>query len=148
MAGVEVNMATKFVTITCCHDRCGITFAVERSWYNYRHDDHRWFYCPNGHRQHYPQKSDQEKAEEEAARARADRDRYARMLNNESERRRATERSRSAIRGQLTKTKNRIARGLCPCCNREFMNLARHMERQHPDYSPEATEGATPGHDR
>jgi len=43
-------------------------------------------------------------------------------------------RHRIAIKGQLTKTKNRIANGVCPCCNRSFSNLQRHMSGQHPQF--------------
>lgn len=41
----------------------------------------------------------------------------------------------AAQRGQTTKLKNRIAKGVCPCCQRSFQNLKRHMESQHPDFS-------------
>ena len=34
-----------------------------------------------------------------------------------------------------TRIKNRIAHGVCPCCQRTFENLARHMANKHPDYS-------------
>lgn len=34
-----------------------------------------------------------------------------------------------------TKIKNRIANGVCPCCQRSFKNLHRHMQNKHPDYS-------------
>jgi hypothetical protein len=27
-----------------------------------------------------------------------------------------------------------VANGVCPCCNRTFQNLARHMAGKHPDY--------------
>lgn len=49
-------------------------------------------------------------------------------------------RSRAAIKGQLTKTKKRVGRGVCPCCNRSFENLRRHMESKHPEYADEPVE--------
>lgn len=45
------------------------------------------------------------------------------------------ERSRRSERAAKTRIKNRVAAGVCPCCNRTFQNLARHMESKHPDYS-------------
>lgn len=39
--------------------------------------------------------------------------------------------------------KNRVANGVCPCCNRHFENLERHMKGQHPDFQPEAGEERT-----
>lgn len=50
------------------------------------------------------------------------------------------ERRTSAARGQITKIKNRIGRGVCPCCNRSFENLARHMGSEHPTFTAEAAE--------
>ncbi len=38
----------------------------------------------------------------------------------------------SAIKGQMTKLKNRIENGVCIHCNRTFQNLARHMKCKHP----------------
>ncbi len=40
-----------------------------------------------------------------------------------------------AYRGVITKTKRRIAHGVCPCCQRTFQDLARHMKGQHPGYT-------------
>jgi hypothetical protein len=34
----------------------------------------------------------------------------------------------------MTRIKKRVAAGVCPCCNRSFKDLARHMAGQHPDY--------------
>lgn len=40
----------------------------------------------------------------------------------------------SYARGQLTKLKRRVSNGVCPCCNRSFADLHRHMTEKHPDY--------------
>jgi len=42
--------------------------------------------------------------------------------------------SRDGVRGALARTRNRIGNGVCPCCNRSFSELLRHMETKHPDY--------------
>jgi hypothetical protein len=44
-----------------------------------------------------------------------------------------------ATRGVVTKIKRRVAHGVCPCCQRTFKDLARHMEGQHPDYAKDAS---------
>lgn len=41
---------------------------------------------------------------------------------------------RIAMKGVVTKLKKRVSNGVCPCCNRYFANLHRHMTNQHPDY--------------
>jgi hypothetical protein len=45
------------------------------------------------------------------------------------------ERRRRAEKAAKTKIKNRVAKGVCPCCNRTFQNLADHMKSKHPDYA-------------
>lgn len=44
----------------------------------------------------------------------------------------------SAIKGVATRIKRRVSAGVCPCCNRTFQCLARHMATKHPDYQQEA----------
>lgn len=34
----------------------------------------------------------------------------------------------------LAKHRKRTANGVCPCCKRSFVQLARHMKSQHPSY--------------
>jgi hypothetical protein len=40
----------------------------------------------------------------------------------------------------VTKIKNRVGHGVCPCCTRSFQNLARHMASEHPTFAAEAAE--------
>lgn len=39
--------------------------------------------------------------------------------------------SRDAMKGQITKVKNRVEKGICPHCNRYFKNLHKHMKSKH-----------------
>lgn len=55
----------------------------------------------------------------------------------ERDRRASVERSLAATKGVLTKTRRRVAAGVCPCCHRTFQQLARHMAGQHPEYAAE-----------
>lgn len=96
------------------------------------------FYCPYGHVQHFP-KSPRETAEEALRR---ERDRLAQRVAEKDdeirlqrERAEATERRLSAARGRVTRIKNRVGRGVCPCCNRTFSDLRRHMASKHSDYA-------------
>ena len=101
-----------FVVIDCC--RCGVLFGVPEGLHReFRDDSNRWFYCPNGHQQHY--------GKEQKERARRE----------HHERRAAT------FKGHVTRIKNRVGRGDCPCCNRHFDNLQRHMATKHPTWSPD-----------
>lgn len=79
--------------------------------------------CPLGHEWHYTGPSVTEKLAEERRRLQATRD----LLEHE-------QRSHAATRGHLTRQKRRAAAGTCPCCDRTFQQLARHMESKHPDF--------------
>jgi len=46
-----------------------------------------------------------------------------------------TEHRRRAEKAAKTRLKKRAAAGVCPCCNRTFENLARHMQSKHPDFA-------------
>lgn len=129
---------TTFVIQECCV--CNVQFAMTQDMDKRRLADHKAFFCPSGHSQSYTGKTEAQKQKEradklsnqvDAARARSE------YWRNKQER---TARSRSAIKGQLTKAKKRVAGGACPCCNRTFVDLAKHMNGQHPTY---ATDEAT-----
>ncbi|HEY0108085.1 MAG TPA: hypothetical protein VGB67_00570 [Fibrella sp.] len=91
------------------------------------------FYCPNGHGQVY-KTTELAKAKEmleNARRRSAMAENRADWLARDLE---AAKRSKAAIKGQLTKTRKRIANGVCPCCNRTFKQLDAHMTNKHPDF--------------
>lgn len=100
-----------------------------------------WYSCAYGHKQYLCiGESDEEKL-------RRERDRLVQRLaekdddiRRQREQREAAERRAAAARGQVTKIKNRVGRGVCPCCNRTFENLSRHMTSQHPTFTAEAAE--------
>lgn len=106
---------------------CGVVYGVSEDYEDRRRQDHKSFYCPNGHSQYYPQKSREErlKAQLEATSS---------QLSRTQSRLEVTRRQKAAAKGQLTKTKRRIANGVCPCCNRTFADLAAHMNCKHPEY--------------
>lgn len=124
--GFRVDTTFREMDFIDCY-KCGMVFAVPRQWNKNKIDNHETFYCPNGHTQHYTGKSKAEKLRIRLEEA----ERQKRSLQGRLE---TSKRSHSATKGQLTKTKNRIMNGVCPCCNRSFVNLAKHMRGQHPGY--------------
>lgn len=128
-----LNINGQLKTTDCCV--CGLTFGMPASYYDERRKDHARFYCPAGHRQFFTGLSEAERLrkELEAAQGRiATANSRVEFYRRESE---MQKRSRAAAKGQLTKIKNRIAKGVCPCCNRSFEDVARHMASKHPDYA-------------
>jgi len=119
---------TQLEALTCA--RCGVLFAAPERMIGKRRADHKTFYCPSGHDNYFPQESEKEK--------------YQRLYRQERDRaaRRAAELDQSqaslrATKGVVTKQRKkleRVAKGVCPCCNRSFRDLKRHMKTKHPDY--------------
>jgi hypothetical protein len=92
-----------------------------------RRKDKRAYYCPNGHCLSYAEgEADKLRKQLEAERARIE------MFRRENQEK---ERTITSLKGQITKTRNRISKGICPCCNRSFVQLGRHMKTKHPDYT-------------
>ena len=126
---LTISFTDTLVVVTCW---CGINHAVPADLRDFQQrqfdngEEQRGIYCPLGH-QHIKAgtgKAKRLQRDLERSEARAS----ERLAELETERRR-----HSATKGQLTKVKKRIGKGVCPCCNRHFTNVERHMERQHPE---------------
>jgi len=130
---------TVFVTlehIECGVEGCGVIFGISPAAHAAMKERGRHVWCPNGHEIWY---SDNElkRARDELAREKHRREQA--QAEAEWQRQRVENRDRSiiAIRGHHTRLKKRVAHGVCPCCQRTFQNLARHMKSQHKTYGTE-----------
>lgn len=131
---LTIEFTDRLVVMTCW---CGINHAVPEDLRDYQlrqfHDGREvtGIHCPLGH-SHVPAgKPKHERLQEALDRERARAGRLA------SERDQAAASAR-AYKGVATKARKRSGAGLCPCCNRSFSQLRRHMEAKHPDFDPEA----------
>lgn len=123
-------------TIICY--KCAIPFGVPSYYRQHLRNTGESFYCPNGHSQVYSKPRIQSLEEQLKAKEKELTDSKKRLcdiIHSKDETIDAISRQKSAIKGQLTKVKKRIHNGVCPCCNRTFSNLAKHMKQKHPDYS-------------
>jgi len=122
--------------LTCCHEKCGVTFAFTQSFERQRRDDHETFYCPNGHEQHYYVDNEKEKLRKELAAAQRRNNSLASDLRWEEMRVLEFKRSAAAHKGHATRIRNLIAQGVCPVpgCRRNFTNVRAHLASQHPDW--------------
>ena len=128
----EVWVETHIRIIECAN--CSIDFGIGEDFRKRRREDHDTFYCPNGHSNFYPQKDEAAKQRERAD-GLEQRLKYALARATSAEdQAQAAEYSRRAQKAVNTKLRKRIAAGVCPCCNRTFQDLLRHMKGQHPDY--------------
>lgn len=123
-----MNFNIEFVQIECAN--CNQSFAITHSLWKKRRRDHGDFYCPDGHTNYYPQKSDLDRVKEDLERSRQTTKFYQDLA---AERRR----SMSYLKGQITKTKNKLVKGNCPECDEHFEDLAKHIQCKHPEFMPE-----------
>lgn len=116
-------------TVTCW---CGIGFAVPSTLRDQAFNHGTTIYCPLGHTCTWAEtENDRLRAELETANRTAIRERNWRETAEaqvESERR-----SKAAIRGHLTRMRNKIANGICPVagCRRHFDNVQSHLTTKH-----------------
>jgi DNA repair exonuclease SbcCD ATPase subunit len=115
-----------------------MTFAFPERIVEKRQRDHATFYCPAGHPQCFAGESDVEQLQRQLAAAKQHAKELGEWADEQRTERKRAERQLAATKAAHTRTKNRIAHGVCPCCNRTFQNLARHMAGQHPDYTGQA----------
>lgn len=120
-AKIVVLTGFRFVTEDCI--TCGTLFAMSEDLWDRRYRDRKSFYCPNGHSMVFSGKTDADKLKDAEARETALRDQLG-----------AAVREAESVRSALLRDRQRFANGVCPCCNRSFENVRRHMASQHPDY--------------
>jgi hypothetical protein len=125
------------LTVMCC-PVCGVNYAIPQTMQAAaRSAGERkitWF-CPNGHDLGYNGPSEVEKERDRVtSELQYQRDRSGRLAAEVDQ----TKAKLRAQKGATTKAKRRHAAGLCPCCNRTFQQITRHMATQHPDFDPGA----------
>lgn len=93
------------------------------------------FYCAYGHEQHFG------KGETEETILRRERDRLKQALAQRDDEIANANRllaqqgwNISKMKAEHAKTSRRLSRGVCPCCNRTFNQMARHMRTKHPEF--------------
>lgn len=113
-----------------CGD-CGIVFGMPSDFRDRRIQDHRTWYCPNGHQRHYIGETEEQKLRRQL---KAEQDHATRLVAERDQ----MEASRRAWKGQATRARNRSIGGDCPICGKHVYGLARHVARIHPDEKPES----------
>lgn len=129
----RVTYSGDLTTTTC--GECGGTYALAKRYVEKKRESGGYWTCPYckcswgyGRSENDRLKLEAENARNAAAAERARHDQTRAALEHERN-------SARTARGHVTRIKNRIAAGVCPCCGRTFKDLARHMGTKHPDYS-------------
>ena len=111
---------------------CGVWYTVPEIVYDCHKREGGYHCCPNGHSRGW-EKGSNAIERENIRRERDQLKQDAARLNDElaAERKRAEEAERKIVR-----VHKRAAAGVCPCCNRTFLNVQRHMKSKHPNVVP------------
>jgi ribosomal protein L44E len=124
-----ITETTVLTVIECVN--CGMLFAFSEAYEKQRRRDHAWFYCPQGHLQHYPGETDADNLRSKLLAAESERD-FARKQRDlaEANARRLDRKAKALER--------KAAHGVCPHCKRTFTDsrLARHIATKHPKCEP------------
>ncbi len=112
--------------------KCGVMFGMTPQFIQERREDHRTWYCPNGHHRHYPAKNTEERLRAQLRSA-------ENTLAYRTDQLDMSRRSAAAIKGHATRLRRKIERGECPECGQVFKRLATHMKAKHPASDSEAT---------
>ncbi len=129
---MQLTVSTELTMLTC--PSCGGTFAISSVYYDEARKEGSFkqcWTCPycktsRGFGESIHEKEKKQLEEKIAALTSAKQ--YA---EQEAE---YFRKSRDGIKGVLAKERKRVGNGVCPCCNRSFKNLMRHMAQKHPDH--------------
>lgn len=121
-------------TTVCYRNDCDATITMPREVMVRFRKNHESFYCYRGHGQAFLSESKEAKLKRQLEEKQRQIDRKQKELEWAREGERSAQRSAAAYRGQVTKIKKRVGNGVCPCCNRTFQDLGRHMKTKHPTY--------------
>lgn len=127
------EFVSTMVVLKC--SQCGVPFGLEQEYKNNMVRKRETFHCPNGHRQWFPGKTDKQKIKDLEIEVQRQRQQKDQMQARHRDERQHLEYQVRGQKAAKTRIKNRVAAGVCPCCNRTFQNLARHMQGQHPEYT-------------
>lgn len=116
----------------CCN--CGMQFGLTTDYQKRRRRDGESFYCPSGHPQSYTE-SEIDKLKKQVRQKNEALERERGWRRQAEEDHEHTQRRLTSTKGVVTRIKNRVSKGVCPCCKRSFSNLHRHMESKHPGYT-------------
>lgn len=129
-----ITFTDKLFVQECC--ACFMTFGVPERFDAKRREDHKSFFCPNGHSQSYTGKSEADRLRDQLAAEKHAREQADAMARDRAVQLERTKKRLAATQGVVTRHKKKISAGTCPCCSAQFKNLEAHMKNRHPKWDP------------
>ena len=133
--GTRIVFSSSLKVVNC--DACGGTYALSAYFLDARRKDGNSWTCPYCKQWMAYCENENDKLKKQLAQQsnctayqRREKEKYLQERNT-------LERSRNGMKGVLIREQKKLARirkGVCPCCNRHFKNVQRHMDSQPPYY--------------
>lgn len=134
--GQALEVQVTLTEISC--GSCGGTYAINEKYRQTQYEQGGTWTCPYCQRGWgYAGNSENSKLKRELA---AEKERKERALADAN----SLRSSLTAQRAQTTRARNqlhRVKHGTCPCCQRSFQNLRKHMATKHPTFQAETNAG-------
>lgn len=130
MADIVLIRGERHVVTQC--GTCAVWHTIPEVVYETQRREGGFHSCPNGHMRGWDKGTDaieRENIRRERDRLKQDAARLADEIA--AERKRAEDAEKRVLQ-----IKRRAAAGVCPCCNRTFLNIQRHMKSKHPNVVP------------
>lgn len=105
---------------------CGFPFMVPAEWLQKLMNEKGSYHCPNGCSRIFTGPTEAQKIKELLEKERSERVAAERVLSDKLSK-------VISEKNKIKKDLNRVNNGVCPCCNRTFSNLMRHMKTKHPE---------------
>lgn len=125
MGVLKFEQVIEFTVINC--GECDVQVAMPTAVYERKVREKGGYFCLNGHSRRFVGETEAQKLAKQLESERASKEWWQKKADQHSK-------TASAFKGQVTRIKNRVGNGVCPCCNRTFQNLQRHMCTKHPEY--------------
>ena len=136
---VQFNQYVAMTMIHCCS--CGVPFAMpEAVREKFVDDPNKYFYCPYGHSQHYSKSTESILREQLKRQKEAAEQKERQLASNAAfwlDHYNKTAEEKRKAQHELRRIKKRVGNGVCPCCNRTFQDLQKHMATKHPEVKEE-----------
>lgn len=130
MTEIIIIRGTRHVVWEC--KTCGCVSTVPEAMHDQQHAEGGFHHCPSGHAWGWT------KEKSERGQLRLERDRLKQQVAERDDEIARQVTMRKQTEGKLGRIKKRVKHGVCPCCNRTFENLGRHMATKHPTFTADA----------
>ena len=129
MGQIAVKHEVLLETMDCI--TCGVTFGIPKTMHDTARRVGGFWCCPNGHSQGWEKGTENTKIKNLERELELEKSRKQSAL----ERANALQIRADDLERKAKMALKRAKAGVCPCCNRTFKQLVRHMKTKHPEHA-------------